>query len=281
MSNKWDDTVYVKAYELAAAGESDAAIARACGVSGLTFAAWKKRRPALRDALERARAPGAPAQQTFRDYVYGALPQHLKELWDRLNACEGHGAARVEHLLSPHGKAARQHLFLYALVHCDFDPSEACRRVNVSARTLEGWRRHDPEFAELCDEIHWHKGNFFEAALVARVREGDPACTIFANKTFNRARGYQDRVKVEQSGKVEHEHTHAHALVPLDRLDLPLDVLRMIVERCDNLGQEQPPPALPPPRTVEGTVYGLKEEAPGGPAGGAAGAAPAPQPGPD
>lgn len=226
----WSDEHYVTAYELARSGFSDAKIREAMGVSEKTWLRWKKVKPAFRQAIERGRkySGHAAGKTTFRDYVYDRLPDDLKELWDQLEECERekNGIKRMEALLENAGKGARQHLFLYALVHHNFNPSQACRSVNISRRTFDHWCTHDPDFQRLVDEIHWHKKNFYEQALVERIKEGDVACTIFANRTFNKDRGYSEKFEVDLQGKVE----HTHKIIPLDALDLPLETRRQILQ---------------------------------------------------
>lgn len=242
-NGKWDDSFYLRTYELAKLGLTDQEIATSLGVSAYCFTKWKQFRPALRDAVQKGRRsrPG-PNEESLEQYVYNRLPHHLKELWERINACHklNNGVLRAEAMLEEAGLRARQHLFLYALTRSGFNPSEACKRLNVRKSTLDSWVRLDPDFADLLREMHWHKGNFFESALIRKVAEGDPACIVFANRTFNRDRGYSEKVSVE--GK----HLHAHVTpdptapdrtVPVSALNLSLDVRRAIVEayRRNNL----------------------------------------------
>lgn len=229
---RWSDTFYVRCYELARAGHSDQDIAAQLGVSPGTFVHWKSNKPALRDSLDRGRkAPGAAATNTFRDYIYARLPAHLQSLWEQINLCEEvpDGTARLEALLSGAGERARQHLFFYALISSGFNASEACRKVNISKRTLDGWVKSDPGFAELLDEVNWHKGNFFESHLIERVAEGDTPATVFANRTFNRDRGYGDKLTMD--GAVDHRHAHAHAHFhgTVADLNLPLELKRELL----------------------------------------------------
>jgi hypothetical protein len=83
----------------------------------------------------------------------------------------------------------------------------------------------DPEFAELVDEIHLHKKDFFESKLVELVQSGDSSATIFANKTMNRDRGYGDKTTIEHTGTVVVEQR----VVQIGDLALPVDVRRAIL----------------------------------------------------
>lgn len=238
---KWSDDFYVLAYRLAKQGLPDYAIAQQLGVTHQHLLRWLKRKPSLANALAAARDVNSSSfQAEFRDYVYARLPDNLKEIWDELNRCErkGSGVARLEALLEKNGKRARQHLFMYALVNCNFNPSEACRRVNVSKQVLDGWIKNDPDFSELMDQIQWHKGNFFEEGLVKLVREGDTKAIVFANERFNKSRGYGNKVEVNHSGQVNHLHAH---MIDLEGLELPSEIKMQILEAV----RKQRPASLP------------------------------------
>ncbi len=260
----WKDENYIRAYELARSGLSDAKISSALGVSALTFGNWKRAKSALKDALERARLAKDGKQQTFAEFVYRQLPQNLQELWDQISRCSTvkNGIQRIEALLDNAGKQARQHLFLYALVNSSFSPSEACRQVNISRSTLESWVTQEPEFSMLMDEIHWHKQNFFEASLVDRVKEGDPSCTIFANKTYNRDRGYGEKLDVDLKGNINHTHTHLHVVVKVDDLQLPIETRKLILQavRAKKTAPVPTTNQLPSPSILNGEVLSHEQE---------------------
>lgn len=238
------EDVYVEAYRLAKSGLSDTAVADALGCSRGTFKTWRKKYPALRKALAKARLPDKSVE-TFQEYVYDRLPEHLRAVWDEIQQCqtEPNAIGRIEALLKDQGRRGRQHLFLYALVNSNFDLSEACKCVQIHRRTLDRWVTTDPGFAELLDEIDWHKANFFEGALVALVRAGVPAAVMFANRTFNAKRGYgtTKQVNVSVNGEVNHTHT----AVPIDDLNLPLEVRKQMLDKVRERR------ALEAPRQVE------------------------------
>jgi len=218
--NKFSAEFYVTAYELARDGLSEHRIAAAIGVTQPTFRKWCRRRPALANAVERGRAVrGGGNKPLFHQYVYDHLPQHLRNLWDEINACDEleNGVERVEALLVDQGIRARQHLFLYALTQSMFNVSQSLKKLNISYSTFKEWVRRDPLFAELMDEIHWYKENFFEQAFIGRVAAGDTQAIIHAVKTKCRDRGYNEKIEIEHTGTVEQRHT-------VSILDLDLDV---------------------------------------------------------
>jgi hypothetical protein len=244
---KWKEEFYVTCYELARTGMADKAIAKAIGCSFQGLSRWKNRRPALAEAIERGRRQyaarhgeagdkgGADSQGTFRAYVYDRLPGHLKRLWEEINACEDedNGVLRLEALLSKAGQRARQHLFFYALVHNNFNASAACRTVNIPKKTLESWIHDDPSFAELMDEIHWHKKNMIQGALFDRIESGDVSAIIFASRTINRDWGYNEKVDINANVKVEHNHN----LVDVDKL--PLAMRKLLLEHLQSGGSPE------------------------------------------
>lgn len=227
-NSRWDDKYYVTCYELARSGMTDSKIAQSLGIGIAMFVKWRTTKPALRDALTRARAGKENEGKNFLDYVYGRLTPELRELWEKVNACANLEDAqeRTEALFARAGKSAKQHLFLYAFVHYNFNATEARRLCGVSSTVLKKWME-EPDFQRIVDEIHEHKGDFFENALINRVKDGDTACIIFANRTFNKKRGYGEKLEVD--GKVEHQHQHLHAHINLDELDLDLDTKKKIL----------------------------------------------------
>lgn len=222
---RWQERFVFEGYRLARTGAANSEIAAALGVAPATLKRFLRDHSALAEALEAARGDHHGVEQ-FQEYVYGRLSPELKALWDKLRRLEQepNGVARVEAMLERAGMRARQHLFVHALISYNFNPSDACRAVNVSRRTFDRWRRTDPEFVELVDEIHWHKRNFFEGHLCALVAAGNASATVFANKSLNADRGYATKVTVEGSVR------HVHAVVSVDDLGLDLETRKKILE---------------------------------------------------
>lgn len=239
---RWDDRFYVEAYALAQQGLPDNAIAAAIGVSATAFWKWAKSKPALAEALKRARTSTGPkGSGQFSAYVYKNLPPHLQQLWDRINLCDRttSGYERMEHLFKEAGLRARQHLFLHAMIVTHFNWSEACRKVGISKATVDLWVRTDPDFPALVDEIHWHKKNFFESHLIERVAEGDVPSTIFANRTMNRDRGYGDTKQIEVTGEVRHTHSHLQVVIDPEKLGLSEEMTLALLEKLREHGLEK------------------------------------------
>lgn len=229
-TSKWKDEFVVEAYILARKQMSNEQIARVLGVDPTVVLKWIRQFPMFKYALERGRGKD-PMQdpEQFQEYVYNKLPPDVQALWDQINYWEDHdtGAMRVAAMLASQGVAVRQHLFIHAMVVSNFDASEACRRINVSKGMLNTWTE-DPTFAKLMDELVWHKKNYFERALIGLVQIGNPLAVIFANRTLNKDRGYHEKLEVQVSGKVQHEH-HV-AVVLIDKLALPIEVRRQLLQ---------------------------------------------------
>lgn len=198
-------------------------------MSGLQI--WKRKYPYMREAIVSGRAEAKGRAQnttTLVDYVYARLSPSLQKLWNDINACEEleNGVRRIEALLDRAGLRARQQIFMHGMVYGNFNVSEACRKANISRQTFEHWRLTDPEFAQLLDDFHFHKKEFYESHLVSLVASGDSAATIFANKTYNRDRGYNEKIEHEIKGHVQ----HSHSVLVLDDLELPLEVRKAILQ---------------------------------------------------
>jgi hypothetical protein len=230
---KWKDQFLFRAYAMAKDGMSDAHLARALGVSPALFARWVSEREALREALEEGRARQNACDE-FKTLVYDRLPENLQDVWDRIEGSEpepkdGPEVARDKRKHRTHAdmeihamsKRHRQQLFLHALVSCNFNASEARRKCGVSYPTHKEWKA-DPEFAELEVQVVQAKKDLFEEALVSLVKQGDPGAVIFVNKTYNRDRGYNDKVTLEVSGPQN---------VTLEQLGLTLEEKRAILDR--------------------------------------------------
>lgn len=242
-SDKFQPTMYVTAYELARDGLSDKQIALTMGVAAITLRGWCRRYPALADAIARGRRRREPGNEfTFHEYVFDHLSPDLKDVWKEINACQElpNAVERIEALLANHGVRGRQHLFIYALTQSMFNVSQSLRKLNVPRKTYESWRANDPEFAQLIDELEWHKKNFFETAFIGRVAAGDTNAIIHAAKTKLRDRGYNEKIEVEHTGTVAHQHS-----IAITDLNLDVETRRAVLEALRNHRAATPTPTLP------------------------------------
>jgi hypothetical protein len=228
----WKQEHILTTYDLAKSGYVQEEIAKAIGVTVGTFINWKKKYPILRKALRKGCAYRKGEQHngfSFRDYVYERLSSECKETWDKINEIEKkkNGYAMIQSLLDQRGVTIRQHLFLYAWTSSNFSLSRACKKVCINRQTFINWCETDSDFAELVEEIDWHKKNFFEEHLCKLVAGGDTAATIMVNKTYNADRGYGEKTKIEVETKETHEH-----IVRLDVLGLSIEEKRMLLQKA-------------------------------------------------
>lgn len=227
---KFTPSAYVGVYRSGLFGHKLAETAEALGLGLTTLRRWMQERPELRAAYDEGRADrkaqkqeqvaqasGAKeAEGAFGDYVYRALPENLQDLWDEIHAMEAGptAIARTQALLREEPTRARQRIFIQALIAKRFSVTGALCMTATPLAELERWKL-DPDFAALCEELSFHRDNFFEDAFLAKVAEGDTACVIHAAKTKLKHRGYNDRIEVEHTGTVDH-HAHTIDVLALD-----------------------------------------------------------------
>lgn len=233
VAKSWKDDYYVTVFQLAKDGMGDGDIAQTIGVPFAKFKGWVKMKPALRRGLEKARS-GAKKEgySEFRAFIYEKLPRRARELWDELELVDKmpdadpgkrRKKADIFRLIDSGSTKIRQHLFLHALIKCNFIIGRACSKVGIERNLVDQWKRTSIAFKHLVEGIIEYKKDFFESCLIDLVRSGDSAATIFANKSVNKDRGYDQRLTIETTGSVVHKHQ-----VGLE--ELPVDARRAILE---------------------------------------------------
>jgi transposase len=233
--HQWKDEYYVRIFQLAKQGLSNQAIWECFGLHQGTWERWLERYPAIKDALDQARGKSKDGTfESFREYIAGRLPEELKEIWKEvMSTMDDEGSStidKVEAMLKDAGKRARQHLFVHALFHYNFNISKACRACNTSRTRFNRWVMEEPEFGEMLNEMHQVKKDFFDEALVKLVKSGDRNAIIFANKTVNADRYAAPPVTKRIEGKVDHKHAHVHGAVDLEELDIPLETKKLMLK---------------------------------------------------
>lgn len=220
-TSKWKDEFVWLAYEHAKAGFGDKKIANALGVELNSLKGYLRKYPILAAAIERGRTVRNRRESfNFMGYIYKQMSPRLQKLWDEMERLrtEPNGLLRMEALLEDAGTRARQHLFVNALVACNFNKSEACKKVNLPYITLWQWMKHDVFFEQLMDEIDEHRKNFLEGTLMDLVAQKEVSAVLFACKTQLGDRGYNPTKTVNVQGKVDHNHK-----MSIDDLNLPLE----------------------------------------------------------
>jgi hypothetical protein len=132
-------------------------------------------------------------------------------------------------------------LFIHALVSYNFDPSRALKAVCCSVKQLNRWKE-DPDFAELLQEMDYHKTNFIEGALMDAVERGEGWAITLAAKNYIRSK-FGDKSEVHHTGTVEHKRTYSIAELEA----IPLEDRKRLLDSIRETRQAQ----LQAPRTAE------------------------------
>jgi len=235
LETKWSNDFIWKAYALAAQGESSVTIAKSIGVAASALIRWKKKHKALANAIAAGKKKKAPKSnsdrsESMREYVHGRLPEDLKQVWTEIMGADTQGnilpMKRLNALLGncKDDQKARQTLWLYIWFESNFNQSEACRQMNISHNLVRNVWKKDPDFFNLFNEMNKIKGDFYESAMVKGVRDGNPYLIAFANKTYNRDRGYGETLDINVSGTIQHNH-----VVSIEDLNLPIEVRKQLL----------------------------------------------------
>ncbi len=227
--------------------KDDTRIAAALGTTPKTLGDWIAKWPDLETARNLA-VSRRTSENTLAGYIFKHLSPEAQKVWDeiefwtdeRTKECPSGQLARI---LSGRPTKVCQEVFIHALISNSFNLSEACRIACVSRQTVEYWRKSDLAFAQLVEEIQFHKKNFFEGALVDLVAMGNPGAVMFANRTVNSDRGYGEKMVVNHDVDVSFQ---------IEDLGLDAATKRQILDamRAKKLGTDGavidvPPPALP------------------------------------
>ena len=242
---KFKNRYYVDVYRHAYDGLNKTQISKKIGVSLHTFSRWLKRDSDLKYAMKTGKAdlklikkpPKTEAElaNNFLDYVYGQLPDELKDVFDHLNIADKpeSNVRKVERMLSKHSVEDRQRLLLHSYVYSCFDMSSAMRMAHVKKETLDRWVKNDINFAEILNELNWHRKNYVEGALFRRIEAGDTKAIIFANECINRDRGFIKRVDV----RVEETQT-SNIDWDIADLDLEPEVMEKVLKAIEQKEQQ-------------------------------------------
>lgn len=234
-NSKWKDIYILQAYELAREGLSEPAIARTLGISKDTFYNWEVWYPLFKEAIERGRAyvrATGTDLEDFRDDIYRELAPEERETWRKLHELNmlRSDKKKVDLLLRGRGREFRQKMWLCALLKCRFNKSAACRMTGISYGTVAEWKHKDKRFWQLIGAIEAKERDWAESCLRRTVEMHDvQAIKLFLQANYKEKYGNVDRLGVDVSGQIDHKHQHT--LVSIDDLDLPLPVMKMILNK--------------------------------------------------
>lgn len=182
---------------------------------------WEPFKSSLRAGAAK-RASGNPVTEL--------IDEETRKSWELIS---GENAdARQQKLieLANDGEVARQKVFIHALQESYYDVPRVCKALGIGKKTFDQWKRN-PVFMEMLSSVNWSKQAFAESALMKLVAQGSERAVIEANRALNRE-VYGD--KLEVSGRID--HAHAHAIINVDTLDLPLNTRLQIVQAVKDAG---------------------------------------------
>jgi len=200
-------------------------IAEALGTSAPVLYKWIEKFPELKEAKELA-VKRRQETCTFQGHVYRQLPPKIRKIWKEIQFWEDAGDAdeKIAEIMSGKSKKIRKEIWIHAMIHYGFSKSEACRIASIPRATVDNWSREDPVFRQMILEIHNSKKDFVEKSLLDLVEMKNPGAIMFASRTLNRDRGYNDKLEVEHTGTI------AHVGYSIDDLDLPLEARKQYLD---------------------------------------------------
>ena len=74
--------------------------------------------------------------------------------------------------------------------------SISCEASGISRQTYYNWRKQDPDFSQLCEDIEERNLDLAEMKLLNAIREGRTAELLFYLKTKGKKRGYVERQEI-------------------------------------------------------------------------------------
>lgn len=253
LGNKWNDSLLVTVYKLTAKGYGKRRVSEELGIPLTTLRFWFENKPAFKEAVQQGRADYAASQATkkeeaesppepFFEYCYRLLPRDVIPIWDELVELAKDAKTpreRVRAVLATQPDRIQQHLWVHAMVVCNFNKAEASRLIGCPVDCFKAWMA-DPRFVKLMDTLVELKKDWVEGKLMHLVDKGDTQAVIFTSRTLNRDRGYDPKITVEHTGKVLHGH------VDMDSLPIDVETKRKLLAAYRQQ-QSQSVPALAGP----------------------------------
>jgi hypothetical protein len=229
----WKDEFFLEAYKLSRSGHSDAEIAQTLGVGRSVFERWRRSKPTLQKALDEGRSLVQKKEEEV-DRLYNRLPPELQDVWDRVMRCQVEPKdedkdvirskrrlrIRIDQEINRLSLRMKQQLYLHALECTDYSASESSRLTGITPYRIKEWMQ-DKQFAQLLSYVQESKKDLYESALVQLVKQGEPQAVVFANKTLNRDRGYNDKTESTVNVNVAYS---------VDQLGLSLEDRKKLLE---------------------------------------------------
>lgn len=237
---RWKDEFYVQTYDYIRSGYNEKETAKMLGVTFAGFSIWKKRYPALKKAIKKAKAiiKTNGKQTSFMDYVADHIPTELKTVWNKVQAIEDGnlGIDKINALLDKEGESVRQNIFLHALVSNNFKVNPALKKAGVSLRVLNQWK-DDPDFPQLLEYIKFLRENFLEDALMMLVSGGDTTAIVAANQSMNAKRGYGKQIATTIDGNITTNNVSTY--IHVENMNLSLATRKEILKETRRIKHEE------------------------------------------
>lgn len=186
-----------------------------------TLVKWSHRNPDVKMVREMAEQR-RESQLEFKKFIMGRLSPQAKQIWDKISFYIESDDNTSPDCVRDIDDSIRKEIFLQALAASNWHTSKACRMAGISRSTALNWQQ-EPEFKSMMAELHEAKKDFFEEALMDLVACRYPGAVLFANRTQNADRGYNEKIQLEHTGQVNHQFD-------LNELDLDIDTRRKILE---------------------------------------------------
>lgn len=206
-------------------------VSEALGINGDTgqFCKWLQKREDLQLAKSIADERRSK-RNTFPAYVLGNLSPKAQKIWRQLLFwLENDQAQGTPELMQRASTAIRQEIFIQALIHSSYNISKACQLAGINRQTMAMWQK-EGKFATLMEEVHAHKKDFFENALIDLVGMHYPGAIMFVNKTINKDRGYGEQVDINHS---------LNGTLDIDSLGLDLETRRKVLQAIRKQQQQK------------------------------------------
>jgi len=184
---------------------------------------WRKNREDVKTVYEVAEARKQRVAD-FNEFMLGKLSKPARKMWNRVEWYLEADENEVPDVMNGDlANELRQEIFLHAMLSTNWNTSKSARLAGVTRDTVERWKEQ-VNFKMAMKELQEAKKDYFETALMRLVDEGYPGAIVFANRTQNADRGYNEKMQVEHTGTIH------HAALNLDDLELDFETRRKILD---------------------------------------------------
>lgn len=206
---------------------------------------WEVKKPLFAYALKRGRrinrhkAKEATKNENkgsvIEGYIWDTLTEDEKKVWRKLKRFDRArtGKEVINAILEKRGKIFRQHLFIHAMVHSNYQVTRACRMCGIDIQTFDRWRAGDADFNRLFLAIKDAQQDRLMNAYWKLIDVRNEQAVIHGVKTLCKDKGFGEKteVDVKVSGEIQHN------LIQIDVDALPLDMQTRLLEEVRKVKQ--------------------------------------------